>query len=89
MGEIKNCAQLSNSSHQQALLDITKSKQLGTFSRVKIGPLTIHSKQHKQPKKRNSYTVCYKLNSTRYHGEVLYFVKDDSILYAIVQPLIL
>ena len=88
MGEIKHYTQLSNDSHQQALLNITKNNELGTFNRVKIGRLTIHSKQHKQPKKRNSYTVSYELNKHHYQGEILYFVKDCSEMYAIIEPFI-
>ena len=86
MGEVKPCSQLSNASHQQALLNTTKNTELGTFNRVKIGSLSIHSKQHKQPKKRNSYTVSYELNKKYHHGEVLYFVKDYSEMYAIIEP---
>ena len=31
MGEIKHCTQLSNDRHQQALFNITKDNDLGTF----------------------------------------------------------
>ena len=51
------CSHLSNSSHQMVLFKVTKSKKLAKFNRAMVYGNILHSLEHKQPKKRNSYTA--------------------------------
>ena len=85
LGMIERKAQLSNPLHQEALMNITSSQQLGTFKRATVKQITFYSLSHTQAK---SYTVSYEHNSKFYHGEILYFVTDFFESYAIVIPFI-
>ena len=86
LGEIMYCSHLSNSSHQMALFKVTKSKKLAKFNRAMVYGNIYHSLEHKQPKKRNSYTVTYDYNNNHFHGEILYFVTEFSQIFAIIVP---
>lgn len=86
LGLITNVKSLSNPVHQCALLGVTKRMQLGIFNRAIKNNQTIHSIQHTQTKKRNSYTVSYSYEDERFYGEILYFVTDFSSIYAIITP---
>jgi len=46
----------------------------------------IHSLEHTQTKKQNSYTVAYHHDNQPHFGEVLYFVTDFSCVYAVIMP---
>ena len=72
LGTIEKKVQLSDSLHQEALVKVTQSPQLGTFKRAMIKQTTFHSLSHTQSKRRNSYTVSYKYNGEPCHGEILY-----------------
>ena len=78
--------QLSDSLHQEALVKVTQSQQLGTFKRAMIKQTTFHSLSHTQSKRRNSYTVSYKYNGEPCHGEILYFVNNFIESYATIVP---
>ena len=86
LGIIEKKGQLSNPLHQEALMNITTSTQLGTFKRAVVKQTTFHSLSHTQSKKRNSYTVSYKYNGEPCHGEILYFITDFIESYAIILP---
>ena len=86
LGLINQISKLSDPMHQRALLEVTKSTQLGTFSRAAIGSQVFHSLQRTQAKKRNSYTVAYQHNNESYCGEILYFVTNFSSIFAVVAP---
>ena len=76
LGLITSVKSLSNPVHQHALLGVTKSTQLGIFNGATKSYQTIHSIQHTQAKKRNSYTVSYCYKDEHFCGEILYFVTD-------------
>ena len=86
LGAIEKKMQLSDPLHQEALVKITRSQQLGIFKRATVKHTTFHSLSHTQSKRRNSYTVSYKYNGEPCHGEILYFVTDFTESYAIIVP---
>ena len=88
LGQVNYCPHLINRSHQIALFKITNSKKLATFNRAMVHGNIYHSLQHKQPKKRNSYTVTYDYNKNHFHGEILYFVTDFSQIFAVIIPFV-
>ena len=86
LGPVEHRVSLPNEMHQQALMKVTSSKNLGLFKRISLSQLLIHSMQYTQLKKRNNYTIEYQYNHSSFHGEVLYFVTDYSQTFAIVTP---
>ena len=87
LGSITSVKSLSDPIHQNELLGVTKSTQLGIFNRaIKNNQAIIHSLQHTQTKKRNNYTVSYSYKGKHLFGEILYFVTDFSSIYAAIVP---
>ena len=86
LGKIKETNALTNVAHHCALMNITKSTRLGTFTRAAFGVQVIHSLEHTQTKKRNNYTVSYHHSNLPHFGEVLYFVTDFISIYALIMP---
>ena len=87
IGSIDYMHQLPNSKHQDELAKVTSSNtQIGVFKRAMVGHQTIHSVQYTRSKKRNNHTVSYNYNSTKFHGEVLYYVTNHSEIFAIIRP---
>ena len=88
LGKITNCSHLADPIHQAALEKVTTSKTLGIFNRAIIHGQTIHSKEHAQPKKRNSHIVSYYYDSKVFHGTILYYITDFIHIYALVVPFV-
>ena len=88
LGLINYTNVLSDPMHQNALLKVTKSAQLGIFSRAAIGSQVFHSLQQTQTKKRNNYTVSYHHDDEPCCGEIMYFVTDFSSIFAVVAPFV-
>lgn len=44
------------------------------YSRIRIESCEIHSLLYQVPKKRNTYTICFRYADKIQHGEVLYFI---------------
>ena len=88
LGKITNCSHLADPIHQAALEKVTASKTLGIFNRAIIHGQTMHSKEHAQPKKRNSHIVSYYYDSKVFHGTILYYITDFIQIYALVVPFV-
>lgn len=88
VGSTDYMQQLPNSKHQEELAKVTSSNntQIGTFKRALVGRQIIHSVQYTRSKKRNNHTVSYSYNSTKFHGEVQYYVTNNSEIFAIIKP---
>ena len=88
LGKMTNCSHLADPIHQAALEMVTKSKTLGRFNRAIIHGQTMHSKEHTQPKKRNSHIVSYNYDGKVFHGTILYYITDFIQIYALVVPFV-
>lgn len=88
LGSVEHRSSLLNPTHQQALMKVTSSKNLGIFKKIALGKLVLHSLQYTRVKKRNNYTIKYQYSHISFHGEVLYFITDYLQTFAIVAPFV-